>query len=99
MALLETPACIEQPTRWGGEPSLSEIFSDSIVKAVMQADGVDPSLLEAQLRRMRKTAVWSGRIEARTGLRMMPTFPPPPLKFRTVGFPQYSVLKHRILVM
>jgi hypothetical protein len=27
---------------------------------------------------------------ARTGLRMMPTFPPPPLKFRTVGFPQYG---------
>jgi hypothetical protein len=50
MALSETPARIEQPTRWGGEPSLSEIFSDSIVKAVMQADGVDPSLLEAQLR-------------------------------------------------
>ena len=25
---------------------------------------------------------------ARTGLRMMPTFPSPPLKFRTVGFPQ-----------
>lgn len=27
---------------------------------------------------------------ARTGLRMMPTFPPPPLSFRTVGFPQYG---------
>jgi hypothetical protein len=27
---------------------------------------------------------------ARTGLRMMPTFPSPPLKFRTVGFPQYG---------
>jgi hypothetical protein len=32
----------------------------------------------------------SGRIEARTGLRMMPTFPRPPLRFRTVGFPQYG---------
>jgi|ERR1039458_86509 hypothetical protein len=29
-----------------------------------------------------------GRAVARTGLRMMPTFPPLPLKFRTVGFPQ-----------
>jgi hypothetical protein len=28
---------------------------------------------------------------ARTGLRMMPTFPSPPLKFRTVGFPQYGL--------
>ncbi len=27
---------------------------------------------------------------ARTGLRMMPTFPLPSLKFRTVGFPQYG---------
>ena len=27
---------------------------------------------------------------ARTGLRMMPTSPPPPLKFRTAGFPQYG---------
>ena len=27
---------------------------------------------------------------ARTGLRMMPTFPLPPLKFRTAGFPQYG---------
>ena len=27
---------------------------------------------------------------ARTGLRMMPTFPSLPLKFRTVGFPQYG---------
>ena len=30
----------------------------------------------------------SGKAMARTGLRMMPTFPSPPLKFRTVGFPQ-----------
>jgi len=29
----------------------------------------------------------SGRAMARTGLRMMPTFPSPPLKFRTAGFP------------
>jgi hypothetical protein len=33
---------------------------------------------------------WSGKAVARSGLRMMPTFPPPPLKFRTVGFPQYG---------
>ncbi len=32
----------------------------------------------------------SGRAMARTGLRMMPTFPLPPLKFRTAGFPQYG---------
>jgi hypothetical protein len=27
---------------------------------------------------------------ARIGLRMMPTFPSPPLKFRTAGFPRYG---------
>ena len=32
----------------------------------------------------------SGRIEARIGLRMMPTFPRPSLSFRTAGFPQYG---------
>ena len=34
--------------------------------------------------------VQSGRIEARTGLRMMPTFPRSPRSFRTAGFPQYG---------
>ena len=29
----------------------------------------------------------SGRTVARSGLRMMPTFPPSPLSFRTAGFP------------
>ena len=32
----------------------------------------------------------SGRAKARSGLRMMPTFPLPSLKFRTAGFPQYG---------
>src|SRR3954467_6122620 len=32
----------------------------------------------------------SGRIEARTGLRMMPTFPRSPRSFRTAGFPPYG---------
>ncbi len=35
-------------------------------------------------------ARWSGGIEARTGLRMMPTFPRPLLSFRTAGFPRYG---------
>jgi hypothetical protein len=33
---------------------------------------------------------WSGGIEARIGLRMMPTFPRSSLSFRTAGFPQYG---------
>jgi hypothetical protein len=32
----------------------------------------------------------SGRTVARSGLRMMPTFPPSSLSFRTAGFPQYG---------
>src|SRR5207244_5997450 len=32
----------------------------------------------------------SGRAMARTGLRMMPTSPSSPLKFRTAGFPRYG---------
>ncbi len=35
-------------------------------------------------------AAQSGRTMARTGLRMMPTFPSSSLKFRTAGFPQYG---------
>ena len=38
----------------------------------------------------RSLAARSGRTMARTGLRMMPTFPSSPLKFRTAGFPQYG---------
>ncbi len=36
--------------RGRGEPTITEMLSDSIVKAVMEADGVDPRELEAQLR-------------------------------------------------
>ena len=37
-------------------------------------------------------AEWFGRVRwwRGSGLRMMPTFPPPPLSFRTAGFPQYG---------
>jgi hypothetical protein len=35
-------------------------------------------------------ACWSGRTMARTGLRMMPTSPSPPLRFRKAGFPRYG---------
>src|ERR1700731_3434328 len=38
----------------------------------------------------RRWPLGSGRIEARIGLRMMPTFPRSPLSFRTAGFPQYG---------
>ena len=34
------------------EPTMMELLSNSVVKAVMEADGVDPLMLEAQLRDM-----------------------------------------------
>ena len=34
-----------------GEPRLNDLLADSIVRAVMEADGVDPRELKAQLRR------------------------------------------------
>ena len=51
------------------EPTLEEMLSDSIVRAVMAADGVDPQELEAMLspvgrnsspvRRVRRWGPWS----------------------------------------
>jgi hypothetical protein len=37
-----------------------------------------------------RSTIWSGRIVARTGLRMMPTFPRSPLTFRKASFPRYG---------
>jgi hypothetical protein len=34
------------------EPTLKDILSDSIIRVVMEADGVDPQKLEATLRQM-----------------------------------------------
>ena len=34
------------------EPTLEEILSDSIIEAMMQADGVDPHELRAELRKV-----------------------------------------------
>ena len=34
------------------EPTIAEVLSDSLVKVVMRADGVDPEMLERDLRSM-----------------------------------------------
>jgi hypothetical protein len=54
MMLLETIGRrIASPMSWcRRDPTITEILSDSIVVAVMKADGVDPVALEAQLRRI-----------------------------------------------
>ena len=41
-------------------------------------------------RQINKSRELPGRNEARTGLRMMPTFPRSSLKFRKAGFPRYG---------
>jgi hypothetical protein len=38
------------------EPTLEEMLSDSIIQAVMAADGVDPQELEAVLRQARRNS-------------------------------------------
>jgi len=44
------------------EPTLDEIFSDSIVRAVMEADGIDPQQLAATLRQAGRTLVRRARV-------------------------------------
>jgi hypothetical protein len=41
-----------RPTRWSREPALAAMLDDPIVAALMTADGVDRSQLEARLRRL-----------------------------------------------
>ena len=38
------------------EPTLKEILSDSIITALMEADGVDPDELEAMMRTIGRTS-------------------------------------------
>jgi hypothetical protein len=48
------------------EPTLTEMLSDTIVKALMKADGVDPGDLEAMMRQMAaaRTGDWWKRLDA-----------------------------------
>ena len=45
------------------EPTIAEILSDSLVKVVMRADGVDPDMLERDLRSMAQMIETNSRIE------------------------------------
>ena len=44
------------------EPTIAEILSDSLVKVVMRADGVDPGMLERDLRSMAQMIETNSRI-------------------------------------
>jgi hypothetical protein len=51
-----------EPVRWcAREPTLSEMLTDPIVQALMDADGVDPKELEAALRSVAAGA-FSGKV-------------------------------------
>jgi hypothetical protein len=51
------------------EPRLEEMLADPIVKAVMEADGVDSRQLEAELRRTAALLHATRRARARSDLR------------------------------
>jgi hypothetical protein len=44
------------------EPTIAEILSDSLVRVVMRADGVDPEMLERNLRSMAQMIEMNSRI-------------------------------------
>ena len=48
------------------EPTIAEILSDSLVKVVMRADGVDAEMLERDLRSMAQMIEMNSRIAADT---------------------------------
>ena len=66
MAVLAIGRGKADPVSWvGREPTVAEILSDSIVKAVMEADGIDPQALEHQLRRMAREICAARRADSR----------------------------------
>jgi hypothetical protein len=44
------------------EPTIAEILSDSLVKVVMRADGVDPDMLERDLRSVAQMIETNSRV-------------------------------------
>ena len=48
------------------EPTIAEILSDSLVRVVMRADGVDPQMLERDLRNMAQMIETNSRIATDT---------------------------------
>ena len=59
------------------EPTLEDILSDCIIKAVMKADGVDPHQLAAMLKEVGRR--WAGPVQLPSSAgKMAGTFPPRP---------------------
>jgi hypothetical protein len=65
MAVLALGRLMQNSSWWcQRDPTLAEILSDSIVQAVMEADRIDPQVLEAQLQSMAR------KISQREGARV-----------------------------
>ena len=47
--------CRNESVWYQREPTIAEILSDSMIKAMMRADGVDPEMLERDLRSIAQT--------------------------------------------
>ncbi len=65
----ELAPCDAPMSSFRGEPTLDEILSDPIVRALMEADGVDRQELEAMLSRIarRSSVVRHGDLAISTG--------------------------------
>jgi hypothetical protein len=55
--------CRNESVWYQREPTIAEILSDSMIKAMMRADGVDPEMLERDLRSIAQTMQSNTRIE------------------------------------
>jgi hypothetical protein len=54
--------CRNESVWYQREPTIAEILSDSMVKAMMRADGVDPEMLERDLRSIAQTIEANSRL-------------------------------------
>jgi hypothetical protein len=61
--------CRNESVWYQREPTIAEILSDSIVKAMMRADGVDPEMLERDLRSVAETIEANSRMPHRSSPR------------------------------
>ena len=52
--------CRNESVWYQREPTIAEILSDSIIEAMMRADGVDPEMLERDLRSIAQTMQSNG---------------------------------------
>ena len=58
--------CRNENVWYQREPTIAEILSDSIVKAMMRADRVDPEMLERDLRSVAQTIEANSRMPLRS---------------------------------